>query len=141
MKFSNNDKSQNVPIKVLIVEDDQFLRDLLENKLKREGFEVTLAIDGPEGLEKIKKTRPDVVLLDIILPGISGFDILKTVRQDVTMDMATIPIILLSNLGQESDIEKGRVLGADDYLIKSNFTIDEIIVKIKNLLAAKGRRA
>lgn len=120
--------------RILIVEDDQFLRDLLESKLIRENFEVSLAIDGLSGWDKISKEKPDLVLLDIILPGISGFDILKKVREDSSNDIASIPIILLSNLGQESDIEKGRILGADDYLIKANFTIDEIIDKIQNLL-------
>ncbi|MFH0805006.1 MAG: response regulator [Patescibacteria group bacterium] len=122
---------------VLIVEDDQFLRDLLRTKLEREQFEVGTAIDGPSGLDKIVSTRPAVVLLDIILPGIDGFEILKRVRTNASMDIVKTPVILLSNLGQEADIEKGRALGADDYLIKSNFTIDEIIEKIRRLLAAK----
>jgi len=126
--------------RVLVVEDDQFLRDLLDSKLKREGFEVILAIDGVEGLDKISSDKPDIILLDIILPGVSGFDILKKVRQEMVMEIATTPIILLSNLGQESDIEKGRALGADDYLIKSNFTIDEIIMKIKKLLETRQKK-
>ncbi|MFA6098909.1 MAG: response regulator [Patescibacteria group bacterium] len=122
---------------VLVVEDDQFLRDLLITKLQRENFGVTSAIDGPGGLEKITETRPEVVLLDIILPGLDGFEILKRVRINPNMSIARTPVILLSNLGQEADIEKGRALGADDYLIKSNFTIDEIIEKIRKVLAQK----
>lgn len=125
--------------RVLIIEDDQFLRDLLHMKLEREGFQITTAIDGPEGLEKIMKGKPDLVLLDIILPSMDGFEILKKIRSDEKMDIATMPVILLTNLGQESDVEKGRALKADDYLIKSNFTIDEIIEKIKKLILIKGR--
>jgi DNA-binding response OmpR family regulator len=121
--------------KVLVVEDDQFLRDLLTTKLEKENFQVATAIDGPGGLEKIRQSLPDVVLLDIILPGIDGFEVLKRVRVNADMQIASLPIILLSNLGQETDVEKGRALGANDYLIKSNFTIDEIIEKIKRLLA------
>lgn len=127
----------NVEASVLVVEDDQFLRDLLTTKLQKENFEVTTAIDGPGGLEKILSVKPDVVLLDIILPGIDGFEILKRVRSNARVDIAGTPIILLSNLGQEADVEKGRALGADNYLIKSNFTIDEIIEKIRLTMKAK----
>jgi len=123
--------------KILIIEDDQFLRDLLTTKLEKENFEVITAIDGPGGMERILKDKPQVVLLDIILPGVDGFEILKRVRTNSEMPVATIPIILLSNLGQEADVEKGRALGADDYLIKSNFTIDEIIEKIRKILETK----
>jgi DNA-binding response OmpR family regulator len=122
---------------ILVVEDDQFLRDLLTTKLEKENFQVTSAIDGPAGLEKITKERPEVVLLDIILPGIDGFEVLKRIRSNSNMQLASLPIILLSNLGQEADIEKGRALGANDYLIKSNFTIDEIIEKVRKMLSSK----
>lgn len=120
--------------RILIVEDDQFLRDLLMTKLTKEKFTVSAAIDGPGGLEKILKDRPEIVLLDIIMPGMDGFEILKRVRSNSDMQIARTPIILLSNLGQEADVEKGRGLGANDYLIKSNFTIDEIIEKIQKTL-------
>jgi len=123
--------------KILIIEDDQFLRDLLKTKLEKENFIVTTAIDGPGGMEKIVSENPEIILLDIILPGIDGFEILKRVRTNADMKIAKIPIILLSNLGQEADVEKGRALGGDDYLIKSNFTIDEIIEKIRNVLTLR----
>lgn len=129
--------SAEPPIRVLVVEDDQFLRDLLTTKLQKEKFDVMTAIDGPDGVEKIAKGKPEIVLLDIILPGIDGFEILKRVRSNAVATIAKTPVILLSNLGQEADVEKGRKLGADDYLIKSNFTIDEIIEKIHKLLAGK----
>lgn len=127
-------------VKVLIIEDDQFLRDLASRKLKQEGFQVDIAIDGTEGLKKIEKDKPTVVLLDIILPGLDGFDILKKVRANKDAGVSGIVIILLSNLGQEADVAKGERLGADDYLIKANFTIDEIIEKIKTAVIAKRGR-
>jgi DNA-binding response OmpR family regulator len=124
-------------IKVLIIEDDQFLRDLASRKLKQEGFQVDVAIDGTVGLLKIEENKPDVVLLDIILPGLDGFDILKKVRAHKDKTVSHMVVILLSNLGQEADVSKGQRLGADDYLIKANFTIDEIIEKIKAAVLLK----
>lgn len=124
-------------VHVLIIEDDQFLRDLSSRKLKQEGFQVDVAIDGNEGLKKIEDQKPDVVLLDIILPGIDGFDILQRVRSHKNETVRNSTVILLSNLGQEADVAKGQRLGADDYLIKANFTIDEIIEKIQVALSKK----
>lgn len=126
-------------IRVLIVEDDQFLRELSTKKLTKEGFQVEFAIDGDEGWAKIQSMKPDVVLLDIILPGIDGFEILTRVRGSEDLTVREVPLILLSNLGQESDVAKGERLGADDYLIKANFTIDEIIEKIKSVLLKKKK--
>ncbi len=131
---SANDKEA----RVLIIEDDQFLRDLLTTKLEKENFDVISAIDGPGGIDKILNEKADIVLLDIILPEIDGFEILKRIRSNAQIEIARVPIILLSNLGQEADVEKGRQLGADDYLIKSNFTIDEIIEKIRHTIASRG---
>lgn len=127
-------------IRVLIIEDDQFLRELSTRKLTQEGFHVDIAIDGNEGLAKIIASKPDVVLLDIILPGLDGFEILKKIRSHEDSSVKNIAIILLSNLGQESDVAKGEKLGADDYLIKANFTIDEIIEKIKSVLLKKRQQ-
>lgn len=132
---TDEDGDSSNSISILIIEDDQFLRDLLSTKLRKENFEVQSAIDGPGGIEKIIKEKPDVVLLDIILPGIDGFEILTRVRSNSDKAISDIPIILLSNLGQEADVEKGKKLGANDYLIKSNFTIDEIIDKIRSTLS------
>lgn len=125
--------------KILIVEDEKFLREICEQKFQRLGFEVSSAVDGPSGLEKIRAGKPNIVLLDIILPNMDGFEILKTVRADADLSVRQIPIIILSNLGQESEIEKGRQLGANDYLVKTNFTIDEIVSKVQALLEKGGR--
>jgi DNA-binding response OmpR family regulator len=119
--------------KILIVEDDKFLRELIAKKLKNEGFDVVEAIDGEEGLKKIKEERPDLVLLDLILPGIDGFEVLARVKEDP--NLAQIPVIILSNLGQREEVERGLKLGARDYLIKAHFTPGEIVEKIKNILS------
>jgi len=118
--------------KILIVEDDRFLRELIARKLKNEGYEVMEAVDGEEGLKKIKEEKPDLVLLDLILPGIDGFEVLTRVKEDPVT--AQIPVIILSNLGQREEIERGLKLGAIDYLIKAHFTPGEIIEKIKNIV-------
>ena len=118
--------------KILVVEDDKFLRKVISLKLDREGYEVSEAVDGEKGAEKIKKEKPDLVLLDLILPGIDGFEVLSKVKTDPVL--SKIPIIILSNLGQKDDIEKGLKMGANDYLVKARFTPDEIITKIKLIL-------
>lgn len=118
--------------KILIVEDDKFLRELISRKLQREGFEISEAVDGEEGERKIKEEKPDLVLLDLILPGMDGFEVLSRVKQDP--EVAHIPVIILSNLGQKEEIEKGLKLGAIDYLVKAHFTPAEIIEKIKTIL-------
>lgn len=120
---------------VLIVEDDQFLRNLCVRKLQKEKFNVIYAVDGEEGLRKIQEERPDLVLLDILLPGLNGFDIVAAVKNNP--DIASIPIILLSNLGDKSDVDKGLGLGAEDYLIKAHFTPGEIVDKVREWLNKK----
>jgi DNA-binding response OmpR family regulator len=118
--------------KILIVEDDRFLRELIARKLRNEGYEVIEAVEGEEGLKRIKEEKPDLVLLDLILPGIDGFEVLESAKKD--SEIASIPVIILSNLGQREEIERGLKLGAIDYLIKAHFTPGEIIEKIKNIL-------
>jgi len=117
--------------KVLIIEDDKFLRELIVKKLDKEGFQTSGAIDGEEGLKKIKEERPDLVLLDLILPGIDGFEVLSRTKEDPAL--SSIPVIILSNLGQKEEVEKGLKLGAIDYLIKAHFTPGEIVAKIKGI--------
>jgi len=117
---------------ILIIEDDKFLRELIVQKLLKEDYEISEAVDGEEGFKKIKEEKPDLVLLDLILPGIDGFEVLSKVKEEP--NLTKIPIIILSNLGQKEDIEKGMKLGAIDYLIKAHFTPGEIIEKIKNAI-------
>jgi DNA-binding response OmpR family regulator len=118
--------------KILIIEDDKFLRELIAQKLTKEGYESSEAIDGEEGIKKIKEEKPSLILLDLILPGIDGFEVLSQMKEDPAV--SSIPVIILSNLGQKEDIERGLKLGAADYLIKAHFTPGEIIEKIKNIL-------
>ncbi len=118
--------------KILIVEDDKFLRELIVRKLSNEGYEVVEAVDGEQGVQKIKETKPDLVLLDLILPGIDGFEVLAQKKEDPFV--ASIPVIVLSNLGQKEDVDRGLGLGATDYLIKAHFTPGEIIEKVRNII-------
>jgi len=118
--------------KILIIEDDKFLRELIARKLEREGYETSEAVDGEEGFKKIKAETPDLVLLDLILPGIDGFEVLSKTKDDVAVSQ--IPVIILSNLGQKEDVDRGLKLGAIDYLIKAHFTPGEIIEKVRAVL-------
>jgi len=115
--------------KILIVEDDKFLRELIVRKLNEEDFGVSEAVDGEEGIKKVIEEKPDLVLLDLILPGIDGFEVLARMKKESAL--SSIPVIILSNLGQKDDVEKGLKMGAIDYLIKAHFTPGEIIEKIK----------
>jgi len=117
---------------ILVIEDDKFLRELMAQKLIKEGYEVVEAIDGPDGIKKLKEKKPGLVLLDLILPGMDGFEVLSKIKED--SDTGQIPVIILSNLGQREDVERGLKLGAADYLIKAHFTPGEIIEKIKNII-------
>jgi DNA-binding response OmpR family regulator len=118
--------------KILVIEDDKFLRKVISLKLDRNGFEVYEAIDGEKGIKKIAEKKPDLILLDLILPGMDGFEVLSKIKTNP--DFAEIPIIIFSNLGQKDDIEKGLRMGANDYLVKAHFTPDEIISKIRLIL-------
>ena len=115
--------------KILIIEDDKFLRELITQKLTKENYDTSEAVDGEKGLKKIKEERPDLILLDLILPGIDGFEVLAKMKEDSALNQ--IPVIILSNLGQKEDVEKGLKLGATDYLIKAHFTPVEIVEKIR----------
>lgn len=117
---------------ISIVEDDKFLRELIAQKLAKEGYEILTAIDGEEGMAQIKEKRPDLVLLDLILPGIDGFEVLSRMKSEP--DLAKIPVVILSNLGQKEEVERGLKLGAVDYMIKAHFTPREIIEKVNSVL-------
>ncbi len=121
--------------KILIIEDDKFLRELISRKLNTENFTIAEAIDGESGLKVIKESKPEVVLLDLILPGIDGFEVLAKIKDDPML--ASVPVIILSNLGQREDVERGLKLGAADYLVKAHFTPNEIVEKVKQVLIKK----
>ncbi len=118
--------------KILIIEDDKFLRELIAQKLIKEGYDIAEAIDGEKGIKAVGEEKPDLVLLDLILPGIDGFEVLTKIKEDPKI--AQVPVIILSNLGQKDDIERGLKMGAVDYLIKAHFTPGEIIEKVKAVL-------
>ncbi len=123
-----------MPKNILIIEDDRFLRELIARKLSNEGYNISEAIDGEEGIKKIKEEKPDMVLLDLILPGIDGFEVLSQMKDKSEESVSKIPVIILSNLGQREDVERGLKLGAVDFLIKAHFTPGEIIEKVKSVL-------
>ncbi|MDP3661649.1 MAG: response regulator [bacterium] len=118
--------------KVLWVEDDTFLSDLIARKLSTQECTMAHAIDGEEALALAASEHPDVILLDILLPGVDGYEVLK--RLKANPQTKSIPVILLSNLGQSDDVEKGKTLGAARFLIKATVTLDEIVAEIKSVL-------
>lgn len=118
--------------KIMIVEDDLTLRDIYTTRFKAEGYDVVSASDGEAALTIAVKERPDLILLDIMMPKISGFDVLDILRD--TEETKNAKIIVMSALSQTSDIEKGRSLGANAYLVKSQVTLSEVVEKVKATL-------
>lgn len=119
---------------ILIIEDDKFLRKLIEKKLTEENLGILKATDGKEGLKMAKEEKPDLILLDLVLPSMNGFEVLSQLKKDSEESIREIPVIVLSNLGQKEEVEKGMNLGATDYLVKARFTLEEIIEKINTIL-------
>jgi len=118
--------------KILLIEDEDLLCDLLQKKLSKEGYEVFIAKDGEEGLKKVKEIQPDLVLLDIIMPKKGGFEVLEEMRNDEKL--STIPVIIISNSGQPVELDRAKKLGAKDWLIKTEFDPGEVIEKVKNII-------
>lgn len=116
--------------KILIIEDDDFFRQLIAKKLQND-FEVISARDSKEAFSQLESPLPDLIILDLILPGMDGFEILSIVKKDKRT--AGIPVVVLSNLGQKEEIERAKSLGALDFMIKINFTIEEIFAKIQEV--------
>jgi len=119
-------------IRLLVVEDDEFLVKMYESGLTKEGFDVTVAEDGEAGLEKATSLKPDLILLDLILPKLDGFNCLEKLKENATTKK--IPVIILSNLGQDSDIKRGLSMGAEDYLIKTDYTVKQVAAKVRKTL-------
>jgi DNA-binding response OmpR family regulator len=118
---------------ILIIEDDRFLSSILKGRLEKEGFTVLQAFDGEEGLSVLRQGRPDLILLDLIMPKMSGFEVLQAISSDPELN--TIPVMIASNLGQDSDIQKAKELGAIDYYVKVRTSIDELAQIVKNIVA------
>lgn len=123
--------------KILLAEDDKYISRAYKDGLERAGFEVLIATDGNEALEKIKNDAPDLILLDLIMPVKNGFEVLEELATDD--GVKKIPVIILSNLGQDSDVKKGKDLGAADYLIKTDYSMKEVIEKVRFYIAAKKK--
>ncbi|MDI6717886.1 MAG: response regulator [Patescibacteria group bacterium] len=123
--------------KILLVEDDPFLSSLLKNRLQKEQLEVIHSKDGEDALKIIKTDAISLVLLDIILPKKSGFEVMEEIKNDPQIQGKGIPVIIISNLGQPEDITKGQQLGAIEYFIKAKTSIDDLVVKIKEFIEAR----
>jgi len=122
--------------KILIIEDDPFLSEVYAAKFSQSGFQTEVALDGKKGMERIKADKPDLIILDIVLPKMDGFELLKKIKEDP--ELKEIPVVLLTNLGQKNEVEKGLSLGADEYIIKAHFTPTAIVAKVKEILNQKG---
>lgn len=118
---------------ILIIEDDKLLRDLLTEKLERSGFTVVGAIDGRQALEKLDTVTPALIILDLVLPGIDGFEILRHVKESPVAK--AIPVLVLSNLGDKDDVHRAKDLGAEEYLIKAHYTLDDIVKRIEEMIS------
>ena len=123
---------QNRKTKVLIIEDDSYISEMYRIKFESENFETVVKNDGVEGIKFMEKNIPDIILLDIVMPKMDGFSVLKTIKKNPKLDK--IPVILLTNLSQKENIERGFDLGASSYIIKAHFTPSEVVEKIKEVL-------
>ena len=113
----------------MIIEDDDFLRSLAVTKLEKEGFAMETASTGDEGLKKVMEQAPDLLILDLMLPNMSGFDVLAKIRENESTKK--LKVVVFSNLGEEADIKRCLDMGVSEYLVKANFTLDELAEKIK----------
>ena len=118
--------------KILLVEDDPFLIEIYTTKLKEAGYEVDTAEDGETALRKIKESIPDLLLLDVVLPNFNGWEILRKIKAD--SKTKGIKVVVLSNLGEKQEIEKGVKLGATKYLVKAHYTPSEVVTEVKKIL-------
>jgi CheY-like chemotaxis protein len=116
--------------KILIIEDEEIMLSLLRRKLLGEGYEVISAKDGEEGLKLIKEAKPNLILLDIVMPKMSGMQVMEEMQKDP--DLKRIPVIVISNSGQPVELDRAKRLGARDWLVKTEFDPDEVVSKAKN---------
>jgi len=129
----DNNENNTLSKKILVVEDDPFLSNLLKIRLEKERLNVILAKDGDEAIKKIQETDPDLILLDLILPKKSGFEVLQNISLDP--NFKNKPVVIISNLGQTIDVQKAKELGAVEYFIKAKISIDDLILKIKEFIS------
>lgn len=122
------------PKKILMVEDDTAMREIVMHKLQKHGFEVKEAEDGKKAIDVVDQEKPDLILLDLMLPEVDGFKVLETIRANSNPQIANTPIIILSNLWSNKDILKTRALKVQAYMVKAYFTTEEILNKINEIL-------
>lgn len=122
--------------RILLAEDDRFLRKAAETALKRQGFSVLAAVDGDEALRMARTEAPDLILLDLIMPKLQGFEVLRALKADTAT--ATIPIIILSNLGQDSDVKQAMEAGAAGYFVKANLSLQDLVKRVDEALGGTG---
>ena len=114
--------------KILLIEDEEIMVNLLQRKLTQEGYEISVARDGEEGLKLIREVLPDLVLLDIIMPKKGGFEVMEVMQKD--KNLKNIPVIIISNSGQPVELDRAKELGAKDWLIKTDFDPQEVLDKV-----------
>ncbi len=124
--------SQNI---IMIIEDDPFLSSILKAKLEKDGFQVIQAFNGEEAMTKLRETSPGLVILDLIMPKMSGFEVLQAISIDPQLNK--IPVVVVSNLGQQDDVAKAKGFGAIDYFIKMRMSVDDLIVKIRDIITTR----
>ena len=124
------------PRRILVAEDDRFLRRAAEMALKRQGYTVLTAADGEEALRMAQSELPDLILLDLIMPKLNGFDVLQALKKDAPT--AHIPVIILSNLGQDRDVQQALDAGAAAYFIKTDLSLQALVQRVEETLTASG---
>lgn len=122
--------------KIVLIEDDESLSKYLREELEEGGFEVVQAFDGEEGLEKVRSDKPDLILLDVVMPKKTGFEVLEELKKSpLTRE---IPVILITMSGGDEEVKRGLRLGANDYIVKSQHAVGEIVEKIKNFFTKEA---
>jgi len=124
-------QNEAAKIKVVLVEDDKFLQKILVTKFAKEGFDVRAASDGEEGLRLIVEDPPNIVLLDLILPKMTGYDVLTEIKAN--SKISHVPVVVLSNLGQEEDMTRAKSLGATEFMVKADISINAVVQKVKEV--------
>ena len=124
--------------KILIIEDEKYLAEMYKWKLEKEGYKAEFALDGQEGVDLAIHFKPDLILLDIVMPVMDGYQTLQVLRQ--MPDFKDIPIYIFSNLGQLEEVEKGMHAGADGYLVKASLTPSDLVSKIGSVLSGKNKK-
>ena len=119
--------------KILVVEDDEHISKVYHVKLSKEGYDTVFAVNGEEGIEKITIEKPDLIILDLIVPKKDGFAVLEEIKKNP--DLAKIPVLVLSNLGQQSDKDRAIALGANEYMVKVNYSMQEVVDRARSYLS------